>query len=325
MRGLVFISYRRQRGYALAHLVNAELRARGLRTFLDVAESDPGKFWPQIQTAIHSCRALILICTSDSFQSRGGDDWVLREIEEATKLGRQIVPVFSQDFTAPPVLPPLLARAMENNGVSMDTQFHVAAFDHLSQLIGGRKRSEQRRRVALLWVLASLALVSALAFGARDINRLNVEANRERDARQAANARSEQLARDLAAMEKKTAEEREAVEQQQSRIDSRSKQLEQNLTALDLRAATEKSAADKRAEAEKREIEAEKMDAAEREKTAQYNAQARSYSCRQRCDSEAFFQCHGSCETRYPHIDANRDRCEEDCSNKRASCRANCT
>lgn len=313
MKGLVFISYRREKGYALAHLVNAELRARGLQTFLDIAESDPGQFWPQIQGAIHSCRALILICTSDSFQSRGGDDWVLREIDEATKLGRQIVPVFSQDFTPPQVLPPQLAQAMENNGVSMDTQFHVAAFDHLSQLIGGRKRAEQRRRVAISWVVAVMILVASLAFGARNISRLNDEANREREARQAASARSEQLAKDLDAVEKKTAEERQAVEEQQRRIDSRSKQLEQNLTALDLRAA-----------GEKREIEGEKTAAANRENTAQVNAQLRTANCLNRCDSEAFFQCHSSCESQYPHIDNGRDRCEADCTTRKNACRASC-
>jgi len=150
MSRLIFISYRRETGYELAHLVNAELRSRGVRTFIDVSESDPGQFWPQIRAAIHSCSAFVLICTNGSFETRQGDDWVLREVGEATTLGRPIIPVFSQDFKRPAVLLPLLAQATEYNGVSMDTQFHVAAFDHLSQLVGGRKRSEQRRRVAVL-------------------------------------------------------------------------------------------------------------------------------------------------------------------------------
>lgn len=169
MGRLVFISYRRERGYELAHLVNAELRSRGLRTFIDVAESDPGQFWSQIQAAIHSCRALVLICTNGSFEARPGDDWVLREVSEAMALRRPIVPVFSQDFKPPTTLPSPLAQAMEYNGVSMDTQFHVAAFDHLSQLVGGRKRSEQRRRVAVFGSLAFLTFLASLALGARQI------------------------------------------------------------------------------------------------------------------------------------------------------------
>ena len=302
MGRLVFISYRRERGYALAHLVNAELRSRGLRTFLDVAESDPGQFWPQAQAAIHSCRALVLICTNGSFQTRNGTDWVLREINEAVGLGRQIVPVFSQDFEPVSGLPQPLAQAMENNGVSMDTQFHVAAFDHLSQLVGGRKRSEQRRRVTLFWSLAVLALMASLALGARNIIRLNAEANREREARQAASARSEQLAKDIAAMEQKRAEERQAAEQQQRKIDARSKELEENLTALDRRAAAEKNAADNR------------------EKAARLNADA----CSSRCGRQAN-QCSSSCSD--PHTNVNGEvwgNCVRDCNRKREFCQANC-
>src|ERR1700685_2594055 len=138
MGQLVFISYRRDRGYELPPLVDAELRSRGVRTFIDVSESDPGQCWTQIRAAIDSCRAFVLICTNGSFETRPGDDWVLREVGEDTALGRPIVPVFSQDFKRPEVLLPLIALATEYNGVSMDTQFHVAAFDHLSQLVGGR-------------------------------------------------------------------------------------------------------------------------------------------------------------------------------------------
>jgi TIR domain len=306
MGRLVFISYRRERGYALAHLVNAELRSRGLRTFLDVAESDPGQFWPQAQAAIHSCCALVLICTNGSFQAKAGDDWVLREIDEARGLDRQIVPVFSQDFEPPPDLPPPLAWAIENNGVSMDTQFHVAAFDHLSQLVGGRKRSEQRRRVAIFWGLALITLLVSLALGARNIIRLNEEANREREARQAANARSEQLAKDIAAIEKKRAEERQAAEQQQLKIDARSKELEENFNALDRRAAAEKSAAD------------------DREKTAKLNAQARTDACLYRCQTQSN-DCSFLCSD--PHSNVNGEvwgHCVQDCHKKEAFCRFNC-
>src|SRR5271167_3550786 len=110
MGQLVFISYRRDKGYELAHLVEAELGSRGVRTFMDVSEMDPGQFWPQIRAAIHSCRALVLICTNGSFEARG-DDWVLLEVSEATALGRPIVPVFSQDFKRPEVLLPIIAQA----------------------------------------------------------------------------------------------------------------------------------------------------------------------------------------------------------------------
>jgi hypothetical protein len=215
MRRLVFISYRRERGYELAHLVNAELRSRGLRTFIDVADPDPGQFWVQVQAAIRSCCAVVLICTNGSFETKADDDWVLREVSEAIALGRLIVPVFSQGFVRPNPLPPTLEQAMQYKGVEMDTQFPDAAFDRLSQLVGGRKRSEQRRRVAIFASLASLTLLASLALGTREIIRLNQEVRRENEARQAANARSEKLAQDIAAMEKKRADERGAAAEQE--------------------------------------------------------------------------------------------------------------
>ncbi|MEO8628489.1 MAG: toll/interleukin-1 receptor domain-containing protein, partial [Betaproteobacteria bacterium] len=250
MGRLVFISYRRQRGYELAHLVNAELRSRGLRTFLDVADSDPGRFWVQIQAAIRSCRTLVLICTNGSFEPQPGDDLVVREVSEATALGRPIVPVFSQDFKPPTAFPlplplPLpLRQAMEHSGVSMDTQFHVAAFDHLSQLVGGRKRSEQRRRVAVLGSLAVLALLASLALGGREIIGLS-------KARQAADARSEALAQGISALEKSAADERRAAERRQREAEARSKELAQDIAVLEkTREAERRAAAQRQREAE---------------------------------------------------------------------------
>jgi|SRR5271165_1557275 len=306
MRRLVFISYRRERGYALAHLVNAELRSRGLRTFLDVAESDPGRFWVQAQAAIRSCRAVVLICTNGSFQAKA-DDWVLREVSEAMALGRLIVPVLSQDFEPPSALPPPLEQAMQYNGVSMDTQFHVAAFDHLSQLVGGRKRSEQRRRVAIFGSLASLTLLASLALGARGIIRLNDEVRREREARQAASARSEQLAQDMAAMEKKRADERRAAEE-------RSKELEKNLAGM------ERSSADERAAAAEQERRAEFQ-----QRQDKYQAELRHEGCISKCESTRINECGPSCSKFSWGSEADsRQRCEDTCKQYEALCKHGC-
>jgi TIR domain len=338
MERLVFISYRRERGYALAHLVNAELRSRGLRTFLDVAESDPGQFWPQAQAAIRSCCAVVLICTNGSFQERAGDDWVLREISEAMALGRPIVPVFSQDFEPPTALPPPLAQAIEYNGVSMDTQFHVAAFDHLSQLVGGRKRSEQRRRVAILRSLALLTLLVALALGARAIIRLNEEVSREREARQAASARSEELAQDITAIEKKRAEERRAADQRQRQADARSEELAQDITAIDKKRAEERRAADQRqrqADARSEELgqditaidkkraeERRQADAAKEH--AEFAAYVRRQGCIQACHSTRINECHYSCEDRTHGDHPALEQCENTCEQYETLCKQAC-
>jgi hypothetical protein len=314
MGRLVFISYRRQRGYELAHLVNAELRSRGLRTFIDIAESDPGQFWAQAQRAIHSCHALVLICTNGSFEGKAGDDWVLREVSEAIALGRPIVPVFSQDFKLPGALPELLAQAMEYNGVSMDTQFHVAAFDHLSQLVGGRKRSAQRRRVAMFGSLVFLTLLASLALGAREIIGLTEEFRREREARQAANARSEKLAQDIAALEKSRADERRAAEQRQRQADVRSENLAENLAALERKGADGVRVADER---ERR----ARDQATKRERDAKYEAEQRRWHCTLGCESTRR-NCESSC---FQRLDGPaREACKDSCKQYEPFCKSNC-
>lgn len=317
MGRLVFISYRRQRGYELAHLVNAELRSRGLRTFIDVAESDPGQFWAQAEAAIHSCSALVLICTNGSFEAKAGDDWVLREVSEAMALGRPIVPVFSQDFEPPTALPPPLGQAIEYNGVSMDTQFHVAAFDHLSQLVGGRKRSEQRRRVAFLGSLAFLTLLAALALGAREIIGLS-------KARDAAAARSEKLAQDIAALEKSRVEERRIAEQRQREADARSDKLTRDITGLEKSREQERQAADEREQQAEDEAETREREQRDAKYEAERQATRQRRDCLDRCESTR-----RDCEFRCPYglsgLEAQRrTACLDSCRQLEPFCRSSC-
>lgn len=336
MGRLVFISYRRQRGYELAHLVNAELRSRGLRTFIDVADSDPGQFWAQAEAAIHSCSALVLICTNGSFETKPGDDWVVREVSEAMALGRPVVPVFSQDFEPPAALRAPLAQAIEYNGVSMDTQFHVAAFDHLSQLVGGRKRSEQRRRVAISSSLAFLTLLASLVLGAREIIGLTGEFRRERDARRAAeaaletsraderrtadqrqreaDARSEKLAQELAALEKRRADEQRAAAERQREADALSEELSQDLAALEQKRQDQIRAAESR-ERQAREDEARAKDIAARQaEQRRRDCRDRCQSTRSECESRCFFKFDGQL----------RDSCNNSCKQLEPFCTSNC-
>jgi TIR domain len=328
MRKTIFISYRRDKGYELAHLVDAELRSRGLRTFIDVSESDPGQFWPQIRAAIESCRAFVLICSNGSLEPRTGDDWVLREVSEAIAHGRPIVPVFSQNFRRPAVMSPELAQATESNGVSMDTQFHVAAFDHLSQLVGGRKRAEQRRRVALSAGLAVLALLGSLALGGREIYGLAQELGRERDARKAADARSEDLAKSVGVLERAEADIRRATEESERIANEQAKTIVnlERLQAANRRAAEErdrlaKEQADKR---ERERSEAEQSAAVRRRQEDERRQWRATLDARDRAESEA-----GACLARCRR---NEDECgrgasnerKTACNNQRQRCESDC-
>jgi hypothetical protein len=158
VREPVFISYRRQTGHQLANLVASELRRRGYITFLDVHQPEAGRFWEQIQAAIRSSRALVLICTNESFVTQtSGTDWVGREIEEALAVKCPIVPFFATDFVRQRELPDSIVRALEYNGVAMDAQFPDATFDRLSMLLG------PSRRVSMIMLVSTAAAVVLIA------------------------------------------------------------------------------------------------------------------------------------------------------------------
>jgi serralysin len=160
----VFISYRRETGHQLANLVASELQGRGYTTFLDVRRPEAGRFWDQIKAAIRSSRALVLICTNESFPTQtSGTDWVNREVEEALAVKCPIIPFFATEFVRPTDLNDSIVRALEYTGVAMDAQFPNATFDRLSKLLGPSRRV---RKTLLVCAAAGALLIAALVWAA---------------------------------------------------------------------------------------------------------------------------------------------------------------
>jgi serralysin len=160
----VFISYRRETGHQLANLVASELQRRGYTTYLDVRRPEAGRFWDQIKATICSSRALVLICTNESFPTQtSSTDWVNREVEEALAMKCLIIPFFATDFVRPAELPDSIVRALEYNGVGMNAQFPDATFDRLSKLLGP---SRIVRKTMLVSVVAAALLIAALLWTA---------------------------------------------------------------------------------------------------------------------------------------------------------------
>jgi formylglycine-generating enzyme required for sulfatase activity len=95
----VFISYRRSASKHLARLIFEKLRARGFDVFLDVTTIDSGAFDRIILNQIAARPHFLLILSSGSLERCADEgDWLRREIEEAFRLQRNIVPVFDEGF-----------------------------------------------------------------------------------------------------------------------------------------------------------------------------------------------------------------------------------
>ncbi len=95
----IFISYRRSIGRHLARLVFQELRAREYDVFLDVQTIDSGSFDRIILNQISARQHFLIILSPGSLERCSEpEDWLRREIEEAFRLERNIVPIFDEDF-----------------------------------------------------------------------------------------------------------------------------------------------------------------------------------------------------------------------------------
>jgi formylglycine-generating enzyme required for sulfatase activity len=95
----IFISYRRSASKHLARLIFNELRTRGYDVFLDVTTIDSGEFDRIILNQIAARPHFLLILSPGSLERCVNEgDWLRREIEEAFRLKRNIVPIFDEGF-----------------------------------------------------------------------------------------------------------------------------------------------------------------------------------------------------------------------------------
>lgn len=132
----VFISYRRTLSKHLARLVYKDLRSHGWDVFLDVNTMDSGDFDRIILNQIGARAHFILLISPDSLaRCATPGDWVLREIEEAVRLNRNIVPIVEDcaDFTREMAyLPPALRAVMtKKNALALPDSYFDEGMERL--------------------------------------------------------------------------------------------------------------------------------------------------------------------------------------------------
>lgn len=95
----IFISYRRVDGRDWARNVMQALKINGYpKVFFDYHSIRDGVFNTQILDAIYSCQDFILIISPLALKKCANeDDWVSKEIREALKYGKKIIPVVIED------------------------------------------------------------------------------------------------------------------------------------------------------------------------------------------------------------------------------------
>ena len=131
-----FISYRRDGGYLMAQLLRSMLKEKGVFCYLDLEEDRSGQFDERLLSAINDSSNFILILTKGTLdRCVNGDDWVRREIVEAVKLRKNIIPVRYPDFEWPkslnPQFPPEILELETKQGVVLRQEYLPATIEKI--------------------------------------------------------------------------------------------------------------------------------------------------------------------------------------------------
>ncbi len=132
----VFISYRRDRGFAWAKLVWDDLRDHGIDAFLDLENvRDAGSFDTKILRQIEGRPYFVIVLTHGSLERCCEEgDWLREELEHAVASDRVLVPLVISpfDFAEADTLGGELAHAIRSaNGVTLVPDYFDAAMQRL--------------------------------------------------------------------------------------------------------------------------------------------------------------------------------------------------
>ena len=134
----VFISYRRDGGYALARLIYEWLHRENITVFLDLEELRSGPFNEKLYSAIEDSQNFVLILPSHALdRCSNQDDWLRLEIEHAIKYKKNIIPIMVDGFEFPKALPSSMQVLPFFNGVQISREYFDASMVKLISMLQG--------------------------------------------------------------------------------------------------------------------------------------------------------------------------------------------
>ena len=142
-----FISYRRDGSSEFARLLKGELEKHKIKTFLDVDNLQQSYFDEQLLVRIGNAPNFILVLSEGSLdRCADPSDWMRKEIEQALKTNRKIIPVFKQGFRFPDekLLPGLLKELPRYQSVGYSHEYHEASIQKLVNYVL-EKQSQQKK------------------------------------------------------------------------------------------------------------------------------------------------------------------------------------
>lgn len=130
----LFLSYRRDGGFATARLLYDHLKGMGINPFFDLEELRAGQFNTKLYTAIEESANFTPILSKNALdRCTNEDDWLRLEIAHAIKHYKNIVPIILEGFVWPENLPDDIRELPNYNGIHISREYFDAS---VSKLIG---------------------------------------------------------------------------------------------------------------------------------------------------------------------------------------------
>ena len=145
----VFISYRRDAGHAEARAIRSALRERGVQVFLDVADVRRGYFDEALLRQIADTPNFIVVLSLNSLdRCIDEEDWLRREIAQAIKTRRNIIPILMPGFTFPRELPPDIRNLSRYQGPEYSHRYFDAMIVEIAENLEREKAEAENQRTA---------------------------------------------------------------------------------------------------------------------------------------------------------------------------------
>ena len=160
----IFISYRREGGGALAHLIYDRLLQKNYRVFLDVESLRSGMFNIALYKKIEECKDFIIVLPKNSLnRCVDPEDWVRLEIEHALELKKNMIPIMMRNFKFPETLPDSLKTLPKYNGVEASMElFDGTMAKIMGMLISKPDPSFPLKKYLIVFFITVLAIFALI-------------------------------------------------------------------------------------------------------------------------------------------------------------------
>lgn len=164
----IFISYRRDGGDMVAHVLYERLTKRGYSVFQDIEVLRSGKFNTEIYEKIEKCKDVILILPPNALdRCWEEEDWIRKEIICAIENKKNIIPIMLRGFSWPSHMPKEISDIQFYNGLVANTEYFESFLEKLIAFLTSQPSIKQnsnfkQKHTIRIVILGSICVLTLL-------------------------------------------------------------------------------------------------------------------------------------------------------------------